>query len=249
LSTANTFAGRVALVTGAASGIGLACAERFMAHGAKVIVWDIDAGKLARWRDAYGANVLCQRVDVCDAEDVGSSLAIGVEQYGKLDIVVNSAGIVGPSLPVWELPREDWDRVIRLNLGGTFNVCAASVPYLLANGYGRIVNLASIAGKEGNANQSAYSASKAGVIALTKSLGKELARRNVTVNAIAPASVETELLAQMSPEQLHLLQQKIPMGRPGTVAEIAALTCWLSSEESSFSTAAVFDASGGRATY
>jgi 2-dehydro-3-deoxy-L-rhamnonate dehydrogenase (NAD+) len=247
--TNNTLEGRVALVTGGVSGIGLACVERFVADGATVIVWDIDEKRLAACRERFGARVIAQRVDVTREDDVRRSLDEAVQQAGKLDIVMNSAGIVGASSTVWELPVEEWNRVMLLNLTATFIVCRAATPHLLANGYGRIVNMASIAGKEGNALQSAYSASKAGVIGLTKSLGKELAQRNITVNAVAPASVQSELLAQMPPEQMKLLQAKIPMGRPGTVEEIAALVHWLSSEACSFSTGAVFDASGGRATY
>lgn len=246
---ANTFEGRVALVTGGASGIGLACVERIVEQGGRVAIWDIDADKLNQCQRRFEDKVLTQRVDVTDEPTIAQSLRAAVDVLGKLDTVVNSAGIVGQSSTVWETPVDVWNRVIGLNLTGTFLVCRAAVPYLLQNGFGRIVNMSSIAGKEGNATQGAYSASKAGVMGLTKSLGKELAKQNITVNAVAPASVESELLRQMTAEQITLLQAKIPMGRPGTVTEIAALICWLCSEESSFSTGAVFDASGGRATY
>ncbi|GAB5100639.1 MULTISPECIES: SDR family NAD(P)-dependent oxidoreductase [unclassified Caballeronia] len=249
MTISQAFEGRVALVTGAASGIGLACTERLMSEGATVVLWDIDQKRLTACQERLGERAIAQRVDVTNEDEVRAALEAAVAQTGKLDIVVNSAGIVGSSASVWEMPLDAWNKVLLLNLTATFIVCKAAVPYLLRNGYGRVVNMASIAGKEGNANQSAYSASKAGVIGLTKSLGKELAQRNITVNAIAPASVQSELLAQMPPEQMKMLQAKIPMGRPGTVQEIAALIRWLSSEESSFSTGAVFDASGGRATY
>ncbi|CAM5184738.1 3-oxoacyl-[acyl-carrier-protein] reductase OS=Castellaniella defragrans OX=75697 GN=HNR28_002208 PE=3 SV=1 [Castellaniella defragrans] len=242
-------ADRVALVTGGASGIGLAAVERFVHDGARVIVWDIDAVKLRACDERLGAAVLCQKVDVTDEGQVGKALGEAVKRFSRLDIVVNSAGIVGPGARFWEHSLFDWSRVLNLNLTATFIVAKASVPYLLRNGYGRIVNVASIAGKEGNPNQAAYSASKAGVIGLTKTMGKDLAGTNILVNAIAPAAVQSALLAQMSAEQLALVRAKIPMARLGRVDEVAAMIRWLASEECSFSTGAVFDISGGRATY
>jgi len=243
------FPDRVALVTGGASGIGLAAVERFVRDGARVIVWDIDTAKLRACDARFGAAVLCQTVDVTDEGQVGKALDEAVARFSRLDIVINSAGIVGPGSRFWEHSLSDWTRVLNLNLTATFIVAKAAVPHLLRNGYGRIVNVASIAGKEGNPNQAAYSASKAGVIGLTKTMGKDLADTNIRVNAVAPAAVQSALLAQMSAEQLALVRTKIPMARLGTVDEVAAMIRWLASEECSFSTGAVFDISGGRATY
>ncbi|MGF6768039.1 NAD(P)-dependent dehydrogenase (short-subunit alcohol dehydrogenase family) [Paraburkholderia sp. GAS199] len=243
------FEGQIALVTGGASGIGAASVERLIQEGARAIVWDIDAERLERTQAKYGDRVLTQKVDVTDVSAIHDAIEIAVRHFGKLDILVNSAGIIGPSEPFWEHSDATWRRVLDINLTAVFQVSKAAVRHLMANGYGRIVNLASISGKEGNANQAAYSTSKAGVIGLTKSMGKDLVAHNILVNAIAPASVQSELLAQMTPEQIKVLQAKIPLGRAGTVEEIAAMVRWLASSECSFCTGAIFDASGGRATY
>ncbi|GHC84378.1 oxidoreductase [Pseudorhodoferax aquiterrae] len=243
------FEGHQALITGGASGIGLATARRMAGEGARLILWDIDAQALDRAAAAFGPQALCQRVDVTDEHAVQSAMADAMAQCGRLDIVVNSAGIVGPSEPFWRHSLSAWQRVIDLNLTAIFLVCRAAVPHLSTGGTGRIVNLASIAGKEGNANQAAYSASKAGVIGLTKSMAKDLVDRNILVNAVAPAIVHSALVAQMPPSQIELVLAKIPMKRTGRVEEVAALVCWLASSECSFSTGAVYDASGGRATY
>lgn len=243
------FDGHRALITGGASGIGLATARRMAAEGARLLIWDIDERALARAGEQLGAQALCQRVDVTDEHAIQTALQEAMAQFGRLDIVVNSAGIVGPSEPFWLNEVAAWKRVLDLNLTAIFLVCRAAVPHLSTSGSGRIVNLASIAGKEGNANQAAYSASKAGVIGLTKSMAKDLVERNVLVNAVAPAIVHSELVEQMPQAQIDLVLAKIPMKRTGRVEEIAALVCWLASSECSFSTGAVYDASGGRATY
>lgn len=243
------FDGHLALITGGASGIGLATARRMAAEGAGLILWDIDAQALAHAAAEFGVQALCQRVDVTDEDAIQAALQEAMVRFGRLDIVVNSAGIVGPSEPFWRNEVSAWKRVLDLNLTAIFLVCRAAVPHLSIGGSGRIVNLASIAGKEGNANQAAYSASKAGVIGLTKSMAKDLVERNVLVNAVAPAIVHSELVAQMPKSQIDLVLAKIPMKRTGRVEEIAALVCWLASSECSFSTGAVYDASGGRATY
>lgn len=243
------FDGHHALITGGASGIGLATARRMAAEGARVTLWDIDAQALDLAAAQIGPQALCQRVDVTDEGAIDTALSGAVAQRGRLDILVNSAGIVGPSEPFWLNTLAAWQRVIDLNLTAIFLVCRAAVPHLSTGGRGRIVNLASIAGKEGNANQAAYSASKAGVIGLTKSMAKDLVDKNILVNAVAPAIVHSALVAQMPPSQIDLVLAKIPMKRTGKVDEVAALVCWLASSECSFSTGAVYDASGGRATY
>lgn len=244
---ANRFAGRRAIVTGGASGIGLAVARRIVAESGAVCVWDRDMEALERVAGVAGSHAV--RVDVTQPASVESALLQTMQAMGGVDVLVASAGITGPTVPLADYPIEDWRRVIDVNLHGVFYCNRAVVPAMQAQGYGRIVNVASIAGKEGNPNASAYSASKAGVIALTKSLAKECAAFRITVNAITPAAVETALFAQMSQEHIDYMRSKIPMGRFGTVDEIAALICWLASEECAFSTGAVFDASGGRATY
>lgn len=243
------FDGLHALITGGASGIGLATARRMAAEGARLVLWDINEPALACAASEFGARALCQRVDVTDENAIETAIRQAMAPPGRLDIVVNSAGIVGPSEPFWLNEVSAWKRVLDLNLTATFLVCRAAVPHLSTGGSGRIVNLASIAGKEGNANQAAYSASKAGVIGLTKSMAKDLVERNVLVNAVAPAIVHSELVAQMPKAQIDLVLSKIPMKRTGRVEEIAALVCWLASSECSFSTGAVYDASGGRASY
>jgi 2-dehydro-3-deoxy-L-rhamnonate dehydrogenase (NAD+) len=228
------FAGRRAVVTGGASGIGEAVAKRIAAEGGKVAIWDLNGGI---------------KVDISNFESVEKALVETIKQIGGVDILVNSAGITGPTVPLLEFPIDGWKQVIDINLNGTFYCNRAVAPLMVAQNYGRIVNIASIAGKEGNPNASGYSASKAGVIGLTKSLGKELAKYNITVNAVTPAAVRTPIFDQMPQTHIDFMLSKIPKGRFGTVDEMASLICWLASEESSFSTGAVFDLSGGRATY
>ena len=244
---------RCAIVTGGASGIGWAVAQRLAESGARVAVWDLDreaaeraAGRLVA---VFEGAHLAVEVDVTDEVSVASAMARTVERLGRLDIMVCSAGIAGPNRVTWEYGTADWRRVMAVNLDGVFHCNAAAVPQMLRNDYGRIVNIASIAGKDGNPNAPAYSASKAAVIALTKSLGKETARTGVRVNCVTPAAVRTAIFDQMSPEHIEFMLSKIPMGRFGLVEEVAAMVAWLSSEECSFSTGAVFDLSGGRAVY
>ena len=243
---AGRFEGRRAVVTGGVSGIGAGIAARLRAEGARLSLWDRDAAGLAR-SAAEGAHTVA--LDVTDASAVQRAAAETAEKLGGIDILVASAGITGPNGPAWEYPIEAWDRVIAVNLNGLYYTCRAAIPHMLRGGYGRIVNIASIAGKEGNPNAAAYSASKAGVIGLTKSLGKELAASQVRVNCVTPAAVETPLFAQMTQAQIDYMRSKIPIGRLGLIEEVAALVCWLASEECSFSTGGVFDVSGGRATY
>ncbi len=246
---AGRFDGRCAVVTGGVSGIGAGIAMRLASEGAKLSLWDRDAGTLgdvqARSRGATHAVA----VDISDAEAVQAATAETLRAMGRIDILIASAGITGPNAPVADYPVDAWNRVIEVNLNGVFYCNRAVVPSMQKTGYGRIVNIASIAGKEGNPNASAYSASKAAVIALTKSLGKELAATEIRVNCVAPAAVRTPLFDQMTPQQIDYMLSKIPLGRFGEVDEIAALVCWLASEECSFSTGAAFDISGGRATY
>ena len=239
------FAGRVAVVTGGAAGIGRAAAERMAAEGAKVSVWDVSEAALADC--GFAAHTAC--VDQSDEAAVTAAAADVTATLGRLDILVVSAGITGPNETLENYPSDAWRQVMAINLDGTFFCNKAAVPHMKANGYGRIVNIASVAGKEGNPNASAYSTSKAGVIGLTKSLGKELAKDNITVNAVTPAAVRTAIFDQMTQAHIDFMLSKIPMGRFGTVDENAAMICFLASEEASFSTGAVFDTSGGRATY
>ena len=238
------FANRVAVVTGGVSGIGAGIAERLAAEGARVSLWDNDAAALATADAPHKATV-----DVTDAEAVRRAAADTAGALGRIDILIACAGITGPNASVWDYPIADWDRVIDVNLNGVFYCNRAVVPHMLRRDYGRIVNIASIAGKEGNPNAAAYSASKAGVIGLTKSLGKELAKTNVRANCVTPAAVRTPIFDQMTQEQIDWMLSKIPLGRFGEIDEIASLVCWLASEECSFSTGGVFDISGGRATY
>ncbi len=242
---------RAAIVTGGARGIGRAIAERLLASGARVSLWDVDAAALERAAGemASTGRVHTATVDLADLASVQAAAGVTAAAFGKLDILVNNAGITGGNAKTWEIQPEDWRRVMDVNLNGPFYCCHAVVPFLLENGYGRIVNIASIAGKEGNPNAAHYSASKAGVIALTKSLGKELAGANITVNAVAPAVIATDILQQMQQSHIDYMLSRIPMGRFGKKDEAAALVAWLCSEECSFSTGAVFDLSGGRATY
>jgi 3-oxoacyl-[acyl-carrier protein] reductase len=244
------FSGRHAVVTGGAGGIGLVIAQRLGADGARVTLWDRDAKALEQAKASFASgapNVAV--VDVTDPTSVDAARDAALKSVGHIDILINSAGITGPNSTLWDYPVEEWRRVIDINLNGTFLCCRAVVPAMRERDYGRIVNIASIAGKEGNPNASAYSASKAAVIGLTKSLGKELARTGIRVNCITPAAVKTAMFSQMTQQHIDYMLSKIPMNRFGTVEEMAALVAWLSSEDCSFSTGAVFDISGGRATY
>lgn len=237
---------QVAIVTGGARGIGLAIARVLAARGARVVVWDRDLSPLQA-NDFTPA--LAETVDVTGYDDLQRAFNATVEKFGAVQILVNNAGINGPIAPTWEYSLEDWDRVIAIDMTSVFYTSRIAARHMRAQGYGRIVNIASIAGKEGNPNAAHYSASKAGVIALTKSLGKELATANITVNAITPAVIATDILLQMPQSQIDYMLAKIPMGRLGKKEEAAALVAWLCSEDCSFTTAAVFDLSGGRATY
>lgn len=239
--------GRRAIVTGGAQGIGRAVAERFIASGAKVVLWDRDLDLSRRTADEIGATAV--DVDVTDPQTIEMALATTEAVLGGVDILVNNAGIAGANATVWDYDPDEWRKIMDINLNGVFYCCRAVTPKLIANGYGRIVNVASIAGKEGNPNASAYSASKAGVIALTKSLGKELANQNVSVNCVTPAAARTAIFDQMSEEHINYMLSKIPMGRFVETGEIAALIAWLASEDCSFTTGQVIDVSGGRATY
>ena len=246
---AGRFAGRRAVISGGASGIGLSVARRLVAEGAMVCLWDRDREALAAARKAINPDVVTMPVDVTDWSAVDDAAIKLRERFGGIDVLVCSAGVTGPNVPLWDYPVDAWRAVMDVNINGLFHCNRAVVPHMLAGGYGRIVNIASVAGKEGNPNASAYSASKAAVIGLTKSLGKELATKNVTVNAVTPAAVKTPIFDQMTQAHIDFMLSKIPLGRFGTTDEIAALVCWLASGECSFTTGAVFDASGGRATY
>jgi 2-dehydro-3-deoxy-L-rhamnonate dehydrogenase (NAD+) len=243
------FHARSAVVTGGAAGIGLAVARRLADAGATVALWDRDEAALARAKAALPGGTLAVALDIADAEAVARAAAATAQAMQRIDVLVCSAGITGPNTPTWEYPVDAWRQVIDVNLNGLFYCNRAVVPVMLRHDYGRIVNIASVAGKEGNPNASAYSTSKAGVIGLTKSLGKELAKSGIRVNCVTPAAVRTAIFDQMTQQHIDFMLSKIPMGRFGTVDEIAALVCWLASDECSFSTGAVFDLSGGRATY
>jgi NAD(P)-dependent dehydrogenase (short-subunit alcohol dehydrogenase family) len=247
-NVASRYEGRTAIVTGAASGIGRAIAMRLIAEGANVSLWDRNEGSLSEAAGEMGA---AHRVvlDITDFDQVNRAAEQTASALQKIDILVASAGITGPNATLWEYPVDDWRQVIDVNLNGLFFCNRVVVPYLQQNGYGRIVNIASVAGKEGNPNASAYSASKAGVIALTKSLGKELAKTDIRVNCVTPAAVQTPMFSQMSQSHIDFMLSKIPLGRFGQISEVTSLVCWLASEECSFSTGAVFDISGGRSTY
>ncbi|MGH9544762.1 MAG: SDR family NAD(P)-dependent oxidoreductase [Terriglobales bacterium] len=242
---------RHAVVTGGAQGIGFSIARRFLSSGASVTLWDRDKELLASAVRDLGPRGTIDAVaaDVTDAENVRSAAASTAEKFGRIDILVANAGISGPTLKCWDYPVEVWKQVIDVDLTGVFLCCRAVIPFMLQRKYGRIVNVASIAGKEGNPNASAYSAAKAGVIALTKSLGKELADHNIAVNCITPAAARTRIFDQISQEHVDYMLSKIPRGRFLEVDEIAAMVAWIVSEENSFTTGAVFDLSGGRATY
>ena len=243
------FNNRTALITGGAQGFGLDIAKRFLNSGAKVIIWDIDAELLeTAKKEINNDNLSSDTVDVSNYKSVESATS-KILKNSKIDILINNAGITGPTEPLWKYDVKMWNKIIEINLLGTFNCCKTIVPNMIENNYGRIVNVASVAGKDGNANASAYSAGKAGTIGLTKSLGKELADKNIAVNAITPAGAKTRILDQMSKEHVQKMLSKVPRGRFLEVHEFTSLVCWLSSEENTFSTAAVFDISGGRSTY
>ena len=240
--------GRHAVITGGASGIGFAIAQRMLASGASVTLWDRDEAALKTATASLGSSSHGVSVDVTNQASVQSAVQQTL-QFGNIDMLVNSAGITGPNVKLWDYPVADWEQVMSINLNGVFLCCREVVPHMRTRNYGRIVNIASVAGKDGNPNASAYSASKAAVIALTKSLGKELADTGVRVNCVTPAAVKTAMFDQMTPEHIAFMLSKIPMARFGTVEEIAAMVSWLCTEDCSFSTGAVFDLSGGRSTY
>jgi 3-oxoacyl-[acyl-carrier protein] reductase len=241
--------GRNAIVTGGGAGIGLAIAQRLVASGARVSLWDRDARALEESAKPLGRRTHTATLDVSDEAQVKRAFDDTAKALGRVDVLVCSAGITGPNMATWEYPVADWKQVLDINLTGVFLCNKAAVPHMKENDYGRIVNIASIAGKEGNPNASAYSASKAGVVSLTKSLGKELAKTGIRVNCVTPAAVKTGMFAQMTQAHIDFMLSKIPMGRFGEVEEIASLVAWLCTEECSFSTGAVFDLSGGRAVY
>lgn len=243
------FEGRVAVITGGASGIGFGAAQRMLREGAKVAVWDRDAKALEGIADRIGGKVHAEALDIANWEAVARAAESTFAALGRIDILVASAGITGPNPTLWEYPIDAWKQVLDVNINGVFYSNRALIPYMLKNDYGRIVNIASVAGKEGNPNMSAYSTSKAAVIGMTKSLGKELAKTGIRVNCITPATVDTPILKQVNQAAIDYMLSKIPMGRFGTVDENAAMICFLASEELSFSTAATFDTSGGRTTF
>ena len=243
------FNNRTALVTGGAQGFGLDIAKRFLKSGAKVIIWDIDSKMIEKAQnDLDNSNLSANIVDVSNYKEVENSINEIIKNT-NIDILINNAGITGPTASLWEYDVEIWKKVVDINIMGTFNCCKTIVPNMIKNNYGRIVNVASVAGKDGNANASAYSVGKAGAIGLTKSLGKELAGKNIAVNAVTPAGANTRILDQMTKEHVQRMLSKVPRGRFLEVEEFTSLVCWLSSEENTFSTAAVFDISGGRSTY
>ena len=243
------FKNRTALITGGAQGFGLDIAKRFLNSGAKVIIWDIDSKMLEKAvKELDNSNLSSNIVDVSNYQEVEACIN-NIIKKSNIDILINNAGITGPTAPLWEYDVDMWKKVVEINLMGTFNCCKTIVPNMIKNNYGRIVNVASVAGKDGNANASAYSVGKAGAIGLSKSLGKELANKNIAVNAVTPAGAKTRILDQMSKEHVQRMLSKVPRGRFLEVEEFTSLVCWLSSEENTFSTAAVFDISGGRSTY
>ena len=243
------FKNRTAIVTGGAQGFGLDIAKRFLKSGAKVIIWDIDPKMTEKTVSSLNnPNLSSNIVDVSNFGEVEKSVS-EITNKTNIDILINNAGITGPTAPLWEYDIETWKKVVDINLMGTFNCCRAVIPNMIKNNYGRIVNVASVAGKDGNANASAYSSGKAGAIGLTKALGKELADKDIAVNAVTPAGAKTRILDQMSKEHVQRMLSKVPRGRFLEIHEFTSLVCWLSSEENTFSTAAVFDISGGRSTY
>ncbi|MDI1270335.1 MAG: SDR family NAD(P)-dependent oxidoreductase [Polaromonas sp.] len=243
------FQGRHAVVTGGATGLGYAIAQRLIQSGGSVTLWDRDEAAAKQAAAALGPRASAVAVDVSQHASVRAAVQATLLLAPKVDALVNSAGVTGPNVKLWDYPVDAWEQVMAVNLNGLFLCCREWAPHLRANNYGRIVNIASVAGKDGNPNASAYSASKAGVIALTKSLGKELADTSVRVNCVTPAAVKTAIFDQMTPEHIAFMLSKIPMGRFGTPDEVAAMVVWLCTEECSFSTGAVFDLSGGRSTY
>ncbi len=239
----------VAVITGGAMGIGLACARRLASHGAKIALWDVDKDALDAAAASFDSAPLCLQVDITNPDEINAAAARTAENFGSITQLLNSAGIAGAAIPTIEYSTREWEQVIDLNLNGTFFVNRAILPFMQANKYGRIVNVASIAGKEGNPNAGAYSASKAGVIGLTKTLGKEMAGQDIAVNCITPAAAKTRIFDQITQEHIDYMLAKIPRGRFLLVEEIASMVTWLLSRENSFTTAGVFDISGGRATY
>ena len=240
---------RTAIITGGAQGLGLDMAKRFLKSGAKVAIWDIDEDELKKAIKEIGnPNLLYNVVDVSNYDNVKETFT-EIEKSLNIDILINNAGITGSTSSLWDYDVDEWNKIVNINLMGTFNCCKCVVPNMIKNNYGRIVNVASVAGKDGNANASAYSSAKAGVIGLTKSLGKGLADKNIAVNAVTPAGAKTRILDQMSKEHVARMLSKVPRGRFLEIEEFTSLICWLSSEENSFSTAAIFDISGGRSTY
>ena len=247
--TIYNFNNRTAVVTGGAQGFGLDITKKFLDSGAKVIIWDTDSKMVdMALKDLNSPNLSSNIIDVSNFEEV-ENCTNNITKKSNIDILINNAGITGPTSTLWEYDVEMWKKVVDINLMGTFNCCRTIVPHMIKNNYGRIVNVASVAGKDGNANASAYSVGKAGAIGLTKSLGKELADKNIAVNAVTPAGAKTRILKQMTKEHVERMLSKVPRGRFLEVEEFTSLVCWLSSEENSFSTAAVFDISGGRSTY
>lgn len=245
------FADRAAIITGAGQGIGLTVAELMLSNGGSVSIWDRDQRLLDGLAQKYAANPRVQtlNVDIGDLPGVERATAAVKQQFGKIDILINNAAIVGPNAPTWEYPPQAFMDVVHIGLVGTFFVCRTVVPHMIAQNYGRIVNLSSVAGKEGNPNAPAYSSTKAGVLALTKSLGKELATYNIAVNAVTPAVAKTTMALSQAPDFLKMILAKIPRGRMLELSEAASMICWLATEENSFTTGATFDLSGGRATY
>ena len=240
---------KTAVITGGAQGFGLDIAKKFLSSGAKVNIWDIDKTQLKKAiKSVNNSNLSFNVVDVTNFKNVEKTVK-KITKNSKIDILINSAGITGPTTQLWNYKINDWKKIIEINLNGTFYCCKSIVPFMIKNKYGRIVNIASVSGKDGNANASAYSSSKAGVLGLTKSLGKELAKYNIAVNAITPAGAKTRILNQMTKKHVKHMLSKVPRGRFLELNELSSMVCWLSSEENSFSTAAVFDISGGRSTY
>jgi len=240
---------RTAIITGGAQGFGFDIAKRFLNSGAKVVIWDIDENELIKAsKELSNPNLTYNVVDVSNFKNVKETIDV-ITKSTDIDILINNAGITGSTCSLWDYDVDEWSKIIQINLMGTFNCCKSIVPNMIKNDYGRIVNVASVAGKDGNANASAYSSAKAGVIGLTKSLGKELAEKNIAVNAVTPAGAKTRILDQMSKEHVAKMLSKVPRGRFLEIEEFTSLICWLSSEENSFSTAAIFDISGGRSTY
>lgn len=246
------FADRVAIITGGGQGIGYTVAQRILASGGRVCIWDVDGTLLKTLPSALnvaGDRLLAQKIDISDLGAVEKGVSNVISTFGKIDVLINNAAIVGPNAPTWEYPPDAFESVVRIGLLGTFNMCRAVVPHMIKANYGRIVNVSSVAGKEGNPGAPAYSSTKAGVLALTKSLGKELASYDISVNAVTPAVAKTKMALSQDPDFLKMILAKIPRGRMLELTEAASAICWLATEENSFTTASTFDLSGGRATY